>query len=197
MFNTTKRYPYSPSDLEYLTNKTCTFLITQFHEVFDLYKKNITSITSAPPLKKRRKNKITKYKFITLGDQGLSCLPAAYHTAHPPVPDACDHCHKKLSLCNDGEGMVLICGHGYHRDCYVQMEMKCRHCMEYFKRGITDNVESFVKCLNAGDGFTMEAEWDEHATEEPEDLAAITLEADRDADLVSELGTMINDIETW
>ena len=54
-----------------------------------------------------------------------------------------------------GEGTVLICGHGFHWDCYGRMEYSCRHCEEYYKTGINKNVSSFLQRLEKGaDTFT-------------------------------------------
>ncbi|RIB17302.1 hypothetical protein C2G38_1444600 [Gigaspora rosea] len=44
MFHTKKRYPYKPSNLEYLANKTSLFLLDYFHQVF-CYIKTVGNIT--------------------------------------------------------------------------------------------------------------------------------------------------------
>ena len=133
VFERKQDYPYKPSTLDLLSEKTALFLLDYFHELF----------------KNRGKSQLHKknrYKLATLGEiVDPKCLPTGYSAGIPPSPDFCDHCKKKLS---DGE--VLICGHGYHFECYQIMEYSCRHCEEYYKRGIYSNVNSFLKRLEKG-----------------------------------------------
>ncbi|CAJ0825507.1 2709_t:CDS:2, partial [Entrophospora sp. SA101] len=63
-------YPYTPSDLEHLTNKTALFLLDYFHQVFQ----NINAITKVE----------------------VRCLPTGYSAGFPPSPGLCDDCHKIL-----------------------------------------------------------------------------------------------------
>lgn len=42
-------------------------------------------------------------------------LPTGYHTSSPPTPSSCDKCERDLGSLNVN---VLICGHGYHHECY-------------------------------------------------------------------------------
>ncbi|CAG8526613.1 11341_t:CDS:2 [Ambispora leptoticha] len=59
-----------------------------------------------------------RYELATLGETVDSrCLPAGYSAGVIPLPNACDHCCKKL---DDGE--VLVCEHGYHFEYYQMME---------------------------------------------------------------------------
>ena len=119
--------------MDLLTEKTALFLLNHFHELF----------------KNRGKSKLHKknqYKLATLGEiVDLKCLPTGYSTNMPPLANTCDHCRKEL---DDGE--VLVCGHGYHLECYQIMNYGCRHCEEYYKRGIYSNVDSFLKRLEKG-----------------------------------------------
>src|SRR5947199_6429394 len=121
-FQKTKAYPYKPLSLNMLTEKTSLFLLDYFQKIF----------------KNREKSKLCKskkklqYQLATLGETvDPKCLQTGYSTNIPPLPDSCDHCHKKL---DDGE--VLICGHSYHFECYQMLEYSCRHCEEYYKREI-------------------------------------------------------------
>lgn len=157
MFSPTRHYPYSPPQLDFLTDKTSTFLLQQFHLIFAEHQK--ASVMSTPlkhaPRKKKRKIASVTIRSLTMGDLDQSALPAGYHTTYPPIPNACDHC--KSELAQDPDGTVLICGHGYHWNCYNQMGFKCRHCLEYFKKGVWTNVNAFLKRLNAGqDTLTQE-----------------------------------------
>jgi hypothetical protein len=44
---------------------------------------------------------------------------------------------------------VLICGHAYHYDCFEILEKSCQHCIEFYKKGISDNVKTVIKRLEA------------------------------------------------
>src|SRR5215204_4048026 len=151
MFSTTRHYPYSPPELEFLTDKASTFLLQQFRLIFKEQQKASTNSTppiTTPRTKKKARTEGVNIPFLTMGDLDRSALPAGYHTTYPPIPNACDDCH--IQFAQDSDGTVLICGHGYHWHCYNQMRYKCNHCLEYFKKGIRTNVEAFVKRLNAG-----------------------------------------------
>jgi len=137
-FRTEKTYPYKPKQLDYLTKKSSLFLLEHFQKVFqNLGKSRI--ITS--------KNKKVDIKcFIaTLNETlELKCLPTGYHTAHLPLLDTCDYC--KIPI-RSAASKVYICGHSYHDNCYNLMESGCRHCLEYYKKGIFHQVKAFKKGL--------------------------------------------------
>ena len=70
---------------------------------------------------------------------------------HPPCPGLCDSCRRSLV---DNNGMVFVCGHSYHNDCYGG---KCKHCVEYYKKGIFKNVQKFLTRIEKGaDTLTKE-----------------------------------------
>ncbi|CAG8739906.1 4692_t:CDS:2, partial [Gigaspora rosea] len=83
----------------------------------------------------------------------IKCLPTGFSTNFPPLADNCDHCHNILN-----KGEVLTCSHGYHYECYTPLHYGCRHCEEYYKRGIYDNVKKFVKRLEKGPNILTEEE---------------------------------------
>ncbi|RHZ51183.1 hypothetical protein Glove_482g48 [Diversispora epigaea] len=129
-FQRSKEYPYKPSSLKLLSEKTSLFLLNYFQEIYKNQEKGT--------LHKKRKK--VEYKLVTLGKTVDSrCLPTGYNT--------CDHCNKKL---NNGE--VLMVGHGYHYECYQILEYGYRYhyCEEYYKRGIYSNVKSFLERLEKG-----------------------------------------------
>ncbi|RIB17746.1 hypothetical protein C2G38_2312491 [Gigaspora rosea] len=70
MFSTTKRYPYSPRDLKFLTTKTCIFLISQFQKIYRKNEEtNLVSSKIPSPLKRRKKKELpTSYNLPTLGE---------------------------------------------------------------------------------------------------------------------------------
>ena len=127
MFSTAEYYPYSTSDLEFLTDKASIFLLQQFCNIYKNKNTADSTISESPPSKKRRTRKTqTKIKHTSpvLGILDSTSLPTGYSTSFPPSPHGCDHCCKAL----DRDGTVLICGHGYYWSCYNVMENKSRHC---------------------------------------------------------------------
>ena len=144
----------------------------------------------------RGKSKLSKkkrYELATLGETVDSrCLPAGYSAGVIPLPNACDHCHKKL---DDGE--VLVCGHGYHFECYQTMEYGCRHCEEYYKRGIYSNVNSFLKRLEKGPNVltTEERENSEEVPDENETVEEV--ETSRNQEVHLAFLNSLNQVITW
>ncbi|KAF0496968.1 hypothetical protein F8M41_020848 [Gigaspora margarita] len=210
-FMNTKHYPYSPSELEFLTNKTCLFLLQQFQLVFEEYQKilkiNTTSSTTKPKpkSKKDKKEKNLNLKFITMEDIDERVLPTGYHTSYPPIFNSCDNCHKLFE--QDSDGTILICGHGYHWNCYNQLEFKCKHCIKYFNEGIWSNVKSFVKRLEAEDKDKLtkeDLEDEDENDDENDDDDTNNLTENSENIKISEkekieldLQNAINNIKTW
>jgi hypothetical protein len=141
-FSTARRYPYTPAILNYLNKKTSCFLIDHFFSIY-------TNLNTCEPIFK--KNKLAQYKLPTLEETvDIKLLPSGYHTVHPPKLDQCDHCDKKFDQnIPEDDGVVLICGHSYHYNCFETLEKSCGHCTEFYKKGIFDNVKSFIKRLEA------------------------------------------------
>ncbi|KAF0511697.1 hypothetical protein F8M41_018219 [Gigaspora margarita] len=88
----TKHYPYSLSELDFLTNKTCLFLLQQFQIVFGEYQKilktNTLLSTTKPKPKSKNDKKDLNIKFITMDDIDERVLPAGYHTTYPSIFDS-------------------------------------------------------------------------------------------------------------
>ncbi|RIB14631.1 hypothetical protein C2G38_2322171 [Gigaspora rosea] len=127
----------------------------------------------------KKKKKDIKHKLKVLNEEvGVTHLPTGYSTGVPPLPFLCDNCYEALNDYNDGT--VLICGHGYHWHCYNQIEYGCRHCEQYYKKGINKNIKSFLERLEKGentltkeDGIEESEEGTEEDTEEPEEIQEI------------------------
>src|SRR6185437_8791386 len=110
--------------------------------------KKVVNKPAKQPTKKTTKKttkKITQkrkpeiYYFATLKEKvDTRHLPMAYSTSRPPSPELCDSC--KLPLKHND--VVLICGHSYHTYCYSE---RCVYCEEFYKKGIFENVNSFLK----------------------------------------------------
>ncbi|CAG8507525.1 15216_t:CDS:1 [Dentiscutata heterogama] len=73
----------------------------------------------------------------------IKCLPAGYHTSHLPLLDKCDKCNIPIRF---NTGKVYNCGHSYHDNCY---NSACYYCLEYYKKGITKQVNLFKKGLES------------------------------------------------
>lgn len=148
-FSKTKRYPYTMSTLSYLKKKTSCFLIEYFSSIY----KNLNC--SQPIF--NNKYKLTKYKLCTLNKTiDIKLLPSGYHTAHVPKADECDYCNNKFDPnLPEYNGDVLVCGHSYHYDCFETLEKSCGHCTEFYKKGIIDNVNSYLKRLEKGEDILM------------------------------------------
>ena len=180
-FQKTKAYPYKPSSLDMLTEKTSLFLLDYFQEIF----------------KNREKSKLCKSKkklqcqLATLGETvDPKCLPIGYSTNIPLSPDSCDHCHKKL---DDGE--VLICGHSYHFECYQMLEYGCRHCKEYYKCEIYSNVNFFLERLEKGPNVLTSDEKDEFTIEENETVDEV--KTNKSQEVHTEFLNVLSCVNTW
>ncbi|RIB13822.1 hypothetical protein C2G38_2196814 [Gigaspora rosea] len=116
-----------------------------------LNKKTTRKFTKKITKKITQKRKPEIYYLTTLKEKvDTRHLPMAYSTSRPPSPELCDSCKLPLNH-ND---IVLICGHGYHTYCYSGM---CVYCEEFYKKGIFENVNSFLKRIEKGaDTLTSE-----------------------------------------
>lgn len=179
-FKKVHSYPYSEPILEYLTTKTSLFLLEHFHSIYN----NINQENQVQGSRRKA------YKLATLNKNvELKCLPAGYHTSFPPDPKLCDRCKRPFE--ND-EGIVLICGHRYHLNCYNILEERCKYCEDYYERGIFANVDSFVERLEKGPNILSSEDVEEggEEVEEAEDSNNINVETelniylDRELDLV-------------
>ncbi|RHZ85463.1 hypothetical protein Glove_65g108 [Diversispora epigaea] len=182
IFERTKNYPYKLSSLNFLTEKTALFLLNYFQEVFKNCGKS--------QLHKKRKK--IECKLITLGETVDSrCLPTGYSTSVPPSPDKCDICHKNLD-----NGEVLICGHGYHFECYQKNEYGCRHCEEYYKRGIYSNVKSFLDRLEKGPNVLTSEEMDEYENSVNDEVIE-NEEINSNQEIHTNFVMALNNVNTW
>ncbi|RIB26708.1 hypothetical protein C2G38_2162653 [Gigaspora rosea] len=139
--------------------RICWYLLNQYARIFDLsysdYQQSQGRIVSnnfdpielltihsyADNIEKRREKERCEF----------TAPPTAYSTTHPPRPGLCDSCGRSLV---DNNGIVFVCGHGYHNDCYGG---KCKHCVEFYKKGIFKNVQKFLTRIKKGaDTLTKE-----------------------------------------
>ena len=57
---------------------------------------------------------------------------------------------------------ILLCGHGFHMECFVQANQKCPYCYEYLCDGIRYHCKVFQN--------TLSKPFDDNADEDGEDL---------------------------
>ena len=74
------------------------------------------------------------------------------------------------------------------------MEYSCRHCVEYYKRGIYSNVNSFLDRLEKGPSVFTSEERDEVPMEESE---TDEIEIDRGQEVHIQLLNALNCVNTW
>jgi len=162
-----KNYPYSLRDLDLLAHKTSIFLLDQFQSVFRSIRQRESEPRPSIPKGKKKRRITLQYDSITMETLDMAKLPLGYSTGYPPVLEKCDHCHEPL-LYEQEQCQILICGHGYHTNCYVSLDFRCRHCLEYLKKGIQQNVESFLNRLNSGTDELIEDDTEDIADNEDE-----------------------------
>lgn len=172
-FKNYRKYPYKEPVLEELTNRTSIFLLDHFHLIYLNLEKNKNRI--------RKNNKFNTYKLEALNTTvDLRSLPTGYHTSSPPMPSSCDKCKQDLGCLNVS---VLICGHGYHHECYQSLENRCKHCEEYYKKGVFQNVNSFLERLNQGGDILTSEDIEEESYEEESQEDMVVPETNIDIDL--------------
>ncbi|RHZ89265.1 hypothetical protein Glove_16g74 [Diversispora epigaea] len=182
----TRNYPYNSPTLDFLSNKTSIFLLQYFHNLYNNLGKSV------PKLNKKIKKQNPKiYILATLEEEvDLRRLPTGYSTSYPPKQGLCDRC--KLPFINEDSGVTFICGHGYHTGCY---NGKCTYCEEYYKRGIFENVNSFLKRIEKGANTLTQEDLDDERNdieEEQEQTEEIEMQ-----DISNRLEIEINQIENW
>jgi hypothetical protein len=88
--------------------------------------------------------------------------------------------------------VTFICGHGYHTSCY---NGKCVYCEEFYKRGIFENVNAFLKRVEKGtDIFTHEDLDNEENDIEKEENQSEEIGMQ---DISNKLQIEISQIENW
>ncbi len=91
----------------------------------------------------------------------LRHLLTAYSIIHLPKLRLCDSYDLQL---ND-DGIVLVCGHGYHPNCYNR---RCTYCKNFYKNGIFENVNSFLKRIEKGTDTLIQNDLDDEVSGEEE-----------------------------
>ncbi|CAB4428222.1 unnamed protein product [Rhizophagus irregularis] len=138
---------------------------------------------------RKKEKKLRGYKLATLGKEvDLRHLPTAYSTSHLPKSGLCDNCGLPLN----NNGVVLACGHGYHPVCYGR---RCILCENFYKKGIFENVNSFLKRVEKETDTLTQDDLDDEINEEEEEESEKT--ADEEIDVSATLEAAINNINYW
>ncbi|CAG8654679.1 12150_t:CDS:2 [Ambispora gerdemannii] len=116
-------------------------------------------------------------------------MPLGFSSERMPAINECDHCGKSLDVV-----ILIACGHGYHKSCFVDsLHKKCHHCQAFLEKGIRQNVSSLITRLTKQDikegdlvednqeCEDQEAEDQEARDLSPEDSILTQLEKDKNA----------------
>ncbi|RHZ81546.1 hypothetical protein Glove_119g40 [Diversispora epigaea] len=184
-YSKTRHYLYSQTTLDFLYKKTSLFLLNYFENIFKNQGKSIPKYTG------RREKKLKTYQLATLGEEvDLRYLPTAYNTSHLPKLGLCDACGFPL---NNNNSAILTCSHNYHVLCYSE---ECNYCENFYKIGIFENVNSFLKRLEKSAEILTQEDFDNVKIEIEEEEETEEIESEK-MDVSSLLKDAINKIESW
>ncbi|PKC01198.1 hypothetical protein RhiirA5_427105 [Rhizophagus irregularis] len=100
---------------------------------------------------------------------------------------------KEVDLCHLPTAYTLACGHGYYPSCYGR---RCIYCENFYKNGIFENVNSFLKKIEKGkDTLTQNNLNDENNEEEKEESSEEPV--NEQAVVSAMLEAAINNINYW
>ena len=88
--------------------------------------------------------------------------------------------------------MVFVCSHGYHNNYY---NGKCKHCEEFYKKGIFKNVQKFLTRIEKGADTLTEEDLDDD--DDDEENVEEESEEVEEVDISSKLIEEMNQIEYW
>ena len=88
--------------------------------------------------------------------------------------------------------VVLVCGHSYHLICYGR---RCIYCENFYKNGIFENVNAFLKRIEKGMDTLIQDDLDDETNEEEEEETKET--ESEQTDISASLAMAINDINYW
>ena len=118
----------------------------------------------------------------------LHHLSTAYSMSHLPKSVLCDNCELYL---NDN-GVVLACGYGYHLACYGR---RCVYCENFYKNGIFENVNSFLKRVEKGTDMLTQDDIDDEVDEDEKEESEET--TSEETDVSAALVAAMNNINYW
>ena len=130
----------SQDKLNYLEKKVSLFLFSLFDKIYHNIG-NTTQINNS------------KYPSFMLPsfeiNVDIKVLPLAWNTEYKPADDKfCDaeNCLLPNNI-DSSNGIVLICGHGFHKKCLTLYSNKCNHCFNYLSFEAQNNINTLTERL--------------------------------------------------
>ena len=151
-FEPKRSYPYTKKNLDLMTKQTAIFLLQFFEKLW---------INCGKAEKKMEGARIKKpyYYFPPLSKRfSFGALPLGYHSSHSPNQNQfCDY--ENCDFIFNTNGIVLICGHAYHEECFNRIGLKCQYCFNYLSASIDELTYSFNERLKMN--IDIENEFDQ------------------------------------
>ena len=130
----------SQDKLNYLEKKVSLFLFSLFDKIYHNIGNTIQIDNSKYP-----SFMLPSFKI----NVDIKVLSLAWNTEYKPADNKfCDA--EKCSLSNNinsSDSIVLICGHGFHKECLALHNGKCSHCFNYISFGVQKNVNTLTARL--------------------------------------------------
>ncbi|RHZ76961.1 hypothetical protein Glove_187g6 [Diversispora epigaea] len=147
-----RSYPYTKKNLDLMTKRTAIFFLQFFEKLW---------INREKAEKKMEGARIKKpyYYFPPLSKRfPFGAIPLGYHSSHLPNQNKfCDY--ENCDFIFNTNGIVLICGHAYHEECFDRIGLKCQYCFDYLSASIDELTHSFNERLKMN--IDIENEFDQ------------------------------------
>ena len=127
----------SKDKLNYLEKKVSLFLFSLFDKIYH-------NIGNTNQINNNRYPSFILPSFEINVD--VKVLSLAWNTEHKPADDK--FCDAETCLLPDSSnGIVLICGHGFHKECLTLYNGKCNYCFNYLSFGVQKNINTLTTRL--------------------------------------------------
>ncbi|RHZ86530.1 hypothetical protein Glove_50g9 [Diversispora epigaea] len=147
-----RSYPYTKKNLDLMAKRTAIFLLQFFEKLW---------INCGKAERKMEGARIKKpyYYFPPLSKRfSFGAIPLGYHSSHLPNQNQfCDY--ENCDFIFNTNGIVLICRHAYHEECFDRIGLKCQYCFEYLSASIDELSHSFNERLKMN--IDIENEFDQ------------------------------------
>ncbi|EXX68951.1 hypothetical protein RirG_100420 [Rhizophagus irregularis DAOM 197198w] len=131
--------------------------IIQKAKIFDVEKNSNLSFKEA--FVNSRNPVISQYPSFALPtfkiNVDIKALPLAWNTKSKPSDDKDKFCDAEKCLLSNNNNIdlpnnnvILICGHGFHKECLTLYNGNCNHCFNYLSSEIKKNINSLTERLN-------------------------------------------------
>ena len=130
----------SKDKLNYLGKKVSLFLFSLFDKIYH-------NIGNTNQINNNRYPSFLLPSFEINVD--VKVLSLAWNTEHKPANDK--FCDAETCLLpnniDSSNGIVLICGHGFHKECLTLYNGKCNYCFKYLSFGVQKNISTLTTRL--------------------------------------------------